>query len=248
MQEDPMINKESPLPLYHQLADLLLDKIQSGIYVPGDKIPSENQLAQSHSIGRPTVRQAIDCLIRKNLLVRRRGSGTYVTEPPEKIDLFSLAGTMASFQKSKRPPKVKLLKQPHIIKVDKGSTNPFNGSEAIYLSRRTTVKKVPVLVEDIYLHPSLFSGLEDIDLHGKSLSELVEEQFYFILAKGTQHFSISYPDKRLSKLLDLPKTSPILTVNRFLHSAMVENAIYSDLYCRTDTFIFTQSLGGMTHG
>ncbi len=243
-----MINKESPLPLYHQLAELLLDKIKSGTYKPGDKIPSENQLAERYEIGRPTVRQAIDCLIRKNLLYRKRGSGTYVTEPQEKIDLFSLAGTIASFQKSKRPPKVTLLVQPHLCSVPGGDSNPFSGSDAIFLSRLTTVKKVPVLIEDIYLHPSLFSGLEDVALPGKSLSQLVEEQFHFTLARGTQHFSISYPDKRLAKLLNLPKTSPILTVNRFLHSAMVENAIYSDLYCRTDKYIFTQSLGGITHG
>ncbi len=243
-----MINKDSPLPLYHQLSELLQEKIQSGVYLPGDKIPSENQLAKKYAIGRPTVRQAIDCLIRKNLLLRKRGSGTYVTDPQEKIDLFSLAGTMASFKKSKRPPKVKLLQKPVIIPVPESGPNPFAGEDAIFLSRRTMVKKNPILVEDIYLHPALFTGLEHIDIRGKSLSQLVEEKFHFTLAKGTQHFSINYPDKRLAKLLHLSKTSPILTVNRFLHSTTVLNAIYSDLHCRTDKFIFTQTLGGMNNG
>ena len=243
-----MINRESPLPLYHQLAELLLDRIQSGTYKPGNKIPSENQLAEKYGIGRPTVRQAVDCLIRKNLLYRKRGSGTYVSEPSEKIDLFSLGGTIASFRKSIQPPKVTLLDGPYLLTVAGKSSNPFNGSEAIFISRRTTVKNIPVLIEDIYLHPTLFSGLEHVDLQDTSLSQLVEEQFHFTLAKGTQHFKISYPDKRLSKLLDLPKTRPILTVHRILHSTMVENAIYSDLFCRTDKYIFTQSLGGLNHG
>ena len=243
-----MINKESPLPLYHQLAELLLDKIQSGMYRPGDQIPSENQLAEKYGIGRPTVRQAVDCLVRKNFLYRKRGSGTYVSEPPEKIDLFSLGGTIASFRKSTQLPKVTLLDGPYLLAVAGESSNPFNGSDAIFLSRRTSVKNSPVLIEDIYLHPSLFSRMEHVDLRDRSLSQLVEDQFHFTLAKGTQHFKISFPDQRLSKLLDLSKTSPILTVHRFLHSTTVENAIYSDLYCRTDKYIFTQSLGGINHG
>jgi GntR family transcriptional regulator len=95
-----MLNPDqSPIPLYHQLADILLEGIRSGEYPPGTRIPSEPQLAKDYGIGRPTVRQAIDVLVRKRLLTRQRGSGTYVRSPEKEIDLFSLAGTSSAFQR-----------------------------------------------------------------------------------------------------------------------------------------------------
>ena len=93
-----MLNPGSPVPLYHQLADILLEKIRSGEYPAGAKIQSEHDLAQTYGIGRPTARQATDLLVRKNILVRKRGSGTFVMEQPQEIDLFSLGGTISSFR------------------------------------------------------------------------------------------------------------------------------------------------------
>jgi len=242
------MDKTSPVPLYHQLAELLQEEIRSGSFQPGEKIPSENVLADLYKIGRPTVRQAIDSLVRKRLLLRRRGSGTFVAETPERVDLFSLAGTMASFQASKRAPKVNVLDSPRRIAVSSGTTNPFSGGSAIYLCRRTMVEATPVLVEDIYLDANIFAGLETKDLEGVSLSQLVEDAFRFVLAGGTQQFNITYPDTRLTELLEVPKSTPLLAVNRFLDSSLKHNAIYSDLFCRTDEFIFSQSLGGLSHG
>ena len=70
-----MLNNQSPIPLYHQLADLLTARIREGEYRVGDRIPSEHQLAAAYSIGRPTVRQAIDILVRRRMLVRRHLCG-----------------------------------------------------------------------------------------------------------------------------------------------------------------------------
>ena len=63
-----VLNPESPLPLYHQLADLLLQRIRAGEYPPGSRIPSEPELVRSFGIGRPTVRQATDLLVRRHCL------------------------------------------------------------------------------------------------------------------------------------------------------------------------------------
>jgi GntR family transcriptional regulator len=61
-----MLNPQSPIPLYHQLADILMAGIRSGDYPTGHRIPSEPQLAKDYGIGRPTVRQAIDVLVRQS--------------------------------------------------------------------------------------------------------------------------------------------------------------------------------------
>jgi GntR family transcriptional regulator len=239
------LNRNSPVPLYHQLADAILKGIRSGAYVVGEKIPSEHELASLHKIGRPTVRQALDSLVRKGALVRRRGSGTFVAPQPENVDLFSLGGTMASFRSTGHQPRVELAFPPARKEVGGDTVNPFAGGPAIVLTRVSWVEETPVLVEDIYLHPTLFAPIETIDLRGQSLSRIVEERFHLKLTSGEQRFRITYPDMRLSKLLSLARTTPILAVNRFLHFPDAPNAIYSELFCRTDRFVFTQSIGGL---
>ena len=94
------LNPQSPLPLYQQLAERIRAGIAAGTYQADEKIPSEHELARQYSIGRPTVRQATDLLVREGVLQRKRGSGTFVLPPSQPIDLFSLAGTSAAFGQS----------------------------------------------------------------------------------------------------------------------------------------------------
>ena len=47
------LEPSSPLPLYHQLADELLRQIRAGAYPPGERIPSEHELARRYGLGRP---------------------------------------------------------------------------------------------------------------------------------------------------------------------------------------------------
>ena len=94
------LNTHSPVPLYRQLAEQIGSDIDAGIYAVSSRIPSETEFADRLSIGRPTVRQATDLLVRQGRLERRRGSGTYVLPPAKSIDLFSLAGTSAALNKS----------------------------------------------------------------------------------------------------------------------------------------------------
>ncbi|MFL6539073.1 MAG: GntR family transcriptional regulator, partial [Chthoniobacterales bacterium] len=49
------------------------------------------ELSRQHGIGRPTVRQATELLVKRGLIERRRGSGTYVRKAEQRVDLFSLA-------------------------------------------------------------------------------------------------------------------------------------------------------------
>ena len=68
------LTADSRIPLYHQLADVLRERIRAGQYPAGDRIPSEPELSRTFGIGRPTVRQATDLLVRQRCLERRRGS------------------------------------------------------------------------------------------------------------------------------------------------------------------------------
>ena len=64
-----MLNPQSPIPLYRQLADIILNRISTEEYKVGAKIPPELTLADVYQVGRPTVRQAIDHLVRKKKII-----------------------------------------------------------------------------------------------------------------------------------------------------------------------------------
>ncbi|MCX7683503.1 MAG: extracellular solute-binding protein [Anaerolineae bacterium] len=74
------IDPHSPIPIYHQLKTLIREKIELGVWRPGDRIPTEQELCRMYHISRTPVRQALNELEFEGLIVRRPGYGTYVSE------------------------------------------------------------------------------------------------------------------------------------------------------------------------
>ncbi|GGN63831.1 GntR family transcriptional regulator [Actinoplanes lobatus] len=74
------IDRRSPVPLYFQIGRRIEEAIERGELAPGEKLPTEIELAATLDISRPTVRRAIEELVGKGLLTRRRGVGTRVTD------------------------------------------------------------------------------------------------------------------------------------------------------------------------
>ena len=240
-----MLNLHSPIPLYRQLADIILAKIRSGEYPSGSRIPSENSLAASYGIGRPTARQAMDVLVRKRILVRKRGSGTFVQKKSKEIDLFSLAGTLSSFHRKGISVSISSLHKTRLKAIGNDPENPFSNKKAYFLSRLSRVEEVPVLIEDIYLDTTLFSGIDRIDLQDRSLSQIVDEHYYMRPTDGKQNFRIVYLDGDKALNLAVSPDTPVLLVKRFLNFPQAKNSIYAELYCRTDRFVFSQTIGGI---
>jgi len=239
------LNTDSPLPLYHQLARWLDERIESGAYPCGSRIPSEPELARSFGIGRPTVRQATDVLVRRHRLERRRGSGTFVVAPPERVDLFSLAGTMASFEKGGVKVRTTLVKRPRRTPVKDQGDNPFAGREAVFFSRLSRVKQVPVLLEEIYIDSDRFPGVERLSFADRSLSEQVERHFHMRPVLADQNFRVVSLDTERARLLERSPGESILLVRRTLHFKNAQGAIFSELFCRTDQLVFSQTLEGV---
>lgn len=74
------IDRNSPIPIYHQLKTLIQERIQSGLWRPGDQIPTEQELCQLYDISRAPVRQAFKELEHEGVLIRRPGLGTFVSK------------------------------------------------------------------------------------------------------------------------------------------------------------------------
>lgn len=76
-----LLDRQSPVPLYFQLKQVLLEKIRRGDWTPGTLIPSEQELQDSYQLSRTTVRQTLSELVSEGHLMRQRGRGTFITQP-----------------------------------------------------------------------------------------------------------------------------------------------------------------------
>ena len=92
------LDRTSPVPLYYQLAQQLEAAIEHGVLAPGNLLGNEVDLSVRLGLSRPTVRQAIQSLVDKGLLVRRRGVGTQVVHSQVKrpLELSSLYDDLES--------------------------------------------------------------------------------------------------------------------------------------------------------
>ncbi|MET7389593.1 GntR family transcriptional regulator [Streptomyces sp. NPDC005385] len=92
------VDRSSPVPLYFQLSQQLEAAIEHGALTPGSLLGNEIDLAGRLGLSRPTVRQAIQSLVDKGLLVRRRGVGTQVVHSQVKrpLELSSLYDDLES--------------------------------------------------------------------------------------------------------------------------------------------------------
>lgn len=75
------LDRTSPVPLYFQVAEALEAAIVDGRLPPGSRLDNEVQLADQLGLSRPTMRRAMQYLVDKGVLVRRRGIGTRVVQP-----------------------------------------------------------------------------------------------------------------------------------------------------------------------
>ena len=90
----PLVNRlTAAVPLYNQIAESLLDQIESGKLAPGSRLPPERELSEMLGVNRMTLRQALHLLQTQGLLIRRQGNGTFVADP--KIE--RQAGRLISF-------------------------------------------------------------------------------------------------------------------------------------------------------
>ncbi len=238
-----VLNPASPVPLYHQLAELLAARIANGELAAGDRLPSEPELARAFQIGRPTVRQATDILVRRRLIERRRGSGTFVQTPPPSVDLFSFAGTLSSFKSSGLSLETSLLQRVARKAIPASAEgNPFAGRDAYSFVRLGKLGAEPVLIEHLFLDVDVFPDLHRVALAGASLADVIRTRYFLEPAGGQQTFHVACPPPAFRRALELGSSQPALLVRRTLHFPNAPDSLYAELHCRTDRVTFSQRL------
>src|SRR6478609_3879996 len=98
------LDRSSPVPLYFQVAQQIEHAINEGELAPGDRLDNEISLAEQFGLSRPTMRRAIQELVDKGLLVRKRGVGTQVVhgQVSRPVELTSLYDDLAGHHQAPR--------------------------------------------------------------------------------------------------------------------------------------------------
>lgn len=185
-------------PVAEQVEEILRERIRSGSYPLGDKLPSEDTLAEELQVSRATIRSALTVIATEGLIRRRQGDGTYATahrknrEPIKRAWVFSdfleTSGRDRQTQELER-----VTRQPTPEEADDLRLNP--GESVIFIRFVIHIDQKPVIfATHTSRESSQFQDLVDqhenlpltefIDIHDGSLFGLVQTHFKAVIADG----------------------------------------------------------------
>lgn len=210
---DLVINRSSPVPLYHQVAEQLELAIRDGTLAPGDRIANEVELADQLGLSRPTLRQAIQSLVDKGMLVRKRGVGTQVVRAPIRrtVELTSLYDDLA---RAGRKPITTVLGL-ELVEADEVTAEQLHvplGSAAWQLDRLRSVNDQPLALMRNYV-PQAVLDLSTADFTTTGLYELFRTAAIH-LRVAHQTISARLANAQEARLLGGRKGDPVLTMQR----------------------------------
>jgi GntR family transcriptional regulator len=162
-QLDITLERNSPVPLYYQLAQYIEHAINAGDLAPGDRIENELSLTSRLGLSRPTARQAIQELVNKGLLVRKRGVGTQVVRSQFRRD-EKLSSLNEDLTKAGKVPSTVLLDY-SVGEIDVDSADVLE-SEFIQIRRLRLADNVPLAILTNYIPARYRITPEDLRQRG----------------------------------------------------------------------------------
>ncbi len=209
---DIVLDKNTPIPLYYQLKEIIKEKIESGELKPGDVLPSERELSQVHQISRPTIRQALKELVNEGLLHREKGKGTFVSEPKINYGFIQKLTTFYDDMKDKGYVTRTRVVNLEVIKARKAVAKRLKLNEdekIIYISRIRSINNETVVSVENYIPYNLCPELIREDLTDKSLYRLLSEKYGLTAYKAEVTLEPLVATEHDSETLNIELGAPI---------------------------------------
>lgn len=171
---------------------------------PGDRLPSERDLAQAWGVARMTVRHATDALVGEGLVERRHGSGTYVLPRPV-VRFLGLTSFTQDMRERGLVPSSRLLAYGPAI-ADETLAAQLRvppGERLLTFTRLRLGSGEPMALETVWIPAALVPSLEPEDLDG-SLYELLARRYRITTGSASVTIEPLLPDVRTRELLELP--------------------------------------------
>src|ERR1700730_5384190 len=171
------LDRNSPIPLYFQIAENLKQAIEEGALKPGERVNNELDLAERLGVSRPTVRHAVQRLVEQGLVSRRRGLGTVVVAPRilRSVALTSLYDDLLA---NHRHPATTVLTAREIRAGDELASVLVlpAGAAVLSVERLRLADGIPLAIMHNYLPAGLLKGRPEDVLEKTGLYELLRNQ------------------------------------------------------------------------
>ena len=145
------------VPLYRQLARSVEKKIQDGSFPEGSRIPSEQELMRRFGLSRITVRQAMEDLFQRSIIVRKQGLGTFVQKPVMTQEVDDLFGFYPALLNRGLNPKTRILSY-EVISADREIRERLDlspGEKVLRFSRQYLLEPALFLVIQMHIPQDL---------------------------------------------------------------------------------------------
>jgi GntR family transcriptional regulator len=202
------LNRDLPLPLYHQVKTSILRGIEAGQWHPNDRLPSEDELADRFKVSKIALRD----LAHLGYIRREQGRGTFVQRPP----LIEGPRQLNSFTEEMRRQGVVASSQ--VLQQDLTFAPPdvaamlaLGDHDRVFRLRRLRLADGdPMGVQTTYVPAQLVPGIESRDFSGSSLYDVLASHFGLDPATAHEtHFAFAV-DGEDAALLRLPPGAPVM--------------------------------------
>ena len=231
MKECDIINSKKYIPpVYIQIRDILVEKINGGEFISGDQLPSERELSEIYNISRMTARNALSRLVDSGYAYRLKGKGTFVSFPNIERDFVKLSGFSQMLKSKGIKPSNKIIKS-GIIEANKKIALLLEttiGTKVYEIVRIRYGNNIALALEYSYLPINLFEGLLKYDFEKDSLYKVIEENYNYKLKYSKQWIKITTLNKNESVVLNVKEHTPAFLLESISYD-MDERVVESTL-------------------
>jgi DNA-binding GntR family transcriptional regulator len=240
--ESAVVSKNGPRLLSKQVADVLRERIVSGLWPPNFRLSSEPDLAVEFEVSRGTVRVAVQSLVEEGLLIRVHGRGTFVTAGSEELLLARLESLSEMFMDLKKPFDVQVLKRgivagtPRIRRL----LRMTRSEDMFQLRRRFVVESEPHALVENRLALATCPEITSVDFTSRTLFGSLKA-FGKTVAWGRRTFEAVIDESVATELLIKP-SAPLLHIEQISYDSASCPIEHSDIWARSDRLRVTTVL------
>ncbi len=238
----------SKIPLYYQLENVLREKITSGSFNGGERLPTEIELIEQYGVSRITVRQALKALSDDGLIERRQGRGTFVAERKSKKRKFTgtihLTGSLDELIAMGMDTPVKVLEM-NRVEADAHEAELLQlkvGTPIYRLKRLRMNENKPFGLIINYLPEEIGSHLTVAELSSGALLHTIETKLGYTLDNARQEIKAELSDPYVAQLLDIRVGTALLSIERTVYTDKGVPVEYVHTLYRSDLYGYSVKL------
>lgn len=210
-------NNETNSILYKKLESELIKSIKNKNFLPGQKYLSDRNIAQLYNVSRSTANRAISDMVKKNLLYRVQGKGTFILQGKNKNSEFSFSGSNSLTDALKESGKEVSTKVLHLYEdcnseFFQKKLNLEKKSKIVGVQRKRYANLVPFAVETTYVSRDLFPDFLKTDFNNISLYDYMESKNHKPVF-FQQYITAIKPNNKVKKILELDTDKFIFKIN-----------------------------------